>query len=66
MFELTINTDNEAFEDAAGTSEVARILRKIADKLDNMADAGRCIDYNGNIVGTWELVTEEVDEDDGN
>jgi hypothetical protein len=58
VFKLTIDTDNAAFEDG-GNDEVARILRKLADRVeygDRLADDnGACLDANGNRVGTWEL-----------
>ena len=51
---ITINTDNDAFEDLTG--EVARILHDAADKIDGNSwfDAGYSFplyDYNGNEVG---------------
>ena len=53
MFRIEIRTDNAAFADHA-TSEVARILRALADKLDLMHGLpAHCTlyDLNGNRVG---------------
>lgn len=61
MFTLTIETDNAAFEEAGTTSEVARILRRLAEELESpylhgAASAGDPVrDINGNTVGRWEL-----------
>jgi hypothetical protein len=59
MFVLEIDTGNSAFGDTP-QYEVARLLRKVADRLsygsDN--DDGTVLDANGNSVGSWELVTE--------
>ena len=57
MLKLTIETGNAAFGDDAGT-ELARILRELADHLeDNQAPAreigNRLYDHNGNRVGEW-------------
>ena len=56
MFNLTINTQNAAFEDGA-EYEVGRILREIADKIENAgAESGaNVLDYNGNRVGRYSL-----------
>jgi len=50
FFEMQINTDNAAFEDK---SEIARILREIADRIDGGSIAGKIRDINGNMVGTF-------------
>lgn len=54
MFKLHFETDNEAFTDEA-SSEVARILRDLADKIEG--PAGRFYsapvrDINGNRIGS--------------
>lgn len=54
-FKLYINTDNEAFSDNQG-GEVSRILRDLADSLEEAALIGsdfttKLRDYNGNTVG---------------
>lgn len=60
MFEITIETDNAAFgEDEGGAGpEVARILREVADKVENGAAGGRVFDFNGNGVGRFNLTDE--------
>ena len=49
-----INCDNEAFDGANG-SEIARILRKLADKIDgtDVAESIMLQDINGNTVGAF-------------
>lgn len=58
MFTLTIETDNEAFTAGALGDEVARILRKVADRAEEGlslgVDGGKLMDANGNSVGRWE------------
>jgi len=57
MFTLTIQTDNDAFQDGNAASELARLLRRVAQRLPVMdAGGGRIQDSNGNTVGRWELV----------
>jgi len=52
--EIQFKTDNAAFCDGAGESEIARILRQLADKIE---EGGRddmqiyLADLNGNTVG---------------
>jgi len=52
---LTVDRDNAAFSDGNDACELARILRKLADRLEseNMDYAGTVglHDYNGNRVG---------------
>jgi hypothetical protein len=51
-FKLKIDCGNVAFEDDA-TGEVARILRSLADRLEQgMAASFRLHDFKGNKVGT--------------
>ncbi len=58
MFALKIATDNTAFGFGAGR-EVARILRTLADRLENADDdMGPVMDFNGNTVGSFELGAE--------
>lgn len=62
MFQLKIDTDNAAFEDDPGF-EVARILRRIADKLENGEDFSKfrtVLDVNGNDVGRAKLVKGQL------
>ena len=53
-FKLEIETGNAAFEPHKA-EECARILRAIADKLDDGYAGGKAIDLNGNTVGEWLL-----------
>lgn len=56
-FTLTVEMDNEAFVYQEG-KETARILRKLADKLEAQlreGDSGRLMDFNGNRVGEWRV-----------
>lgn len=55
MFKAQFSTDNAAFEDCPAT-EAARILRVIADKLEQGESFGGPIrDTNGNTIGQWEM-----------
>ena len=66
-FRLSIETDNAAFEDYPG-QEVARILRKLADRVDSCgddlesADGVGLVDYNGNTVGNVGVGAEPLAE----
>lgn len=56
MFTLEVSTDNDAFAGGAGP-EVARILRDLADKVEEHSAGGEGLlrDYNGARVGSWRL-----------
>jgi hypothetical protein len=61
MFKLEFKTDNAAFGESFPTEcsdECARILSAISQRLRQGDVRGRCIDYNGNCVGTWELTDD--------
>lgn len=60
MFKLEIETDNDAFGTSAHSTarEVARILRRLATRLDDGATDGRIMDVNGNSVGHFDLERE--------
>ena len=58
-FRVLIKTDNAAFEDAR-YSETARILREVADRLEDGGDAGNVRDINGNPVGHFGFDSDEV------
>jgi hypothetical protein len=63
MFTLSeIKTDNAAFDDDGGAVEIARILRNIADRLDQGEREGAAVDANGNKVGEFCLEIEGEDE----
>jgi hypothetical protein len=57
-FTINMTCDNAAFEDNP-EREVARILRRIADRLDQFIDIEptwhTIFDTNGNDVGRWSL-----------
>ena len=66
MFSLDIKTDNAAFgEDEGGhtaasvAAEVARILRELAQDIENGGDGGAVMDLNGNKVGRYRLEFED-------
>lgn len=56
-FKLRFECDNAAFEENNLPNEVARILRRVAEQIENGHTIGSCIDYNGNRVGGFELKT---------
>ena len=54
IFKLEIATDNAAFDGPdTRDHEVARILTEVSSKLKQGYDHGRCIDFNGNVVGEF-------------
>jgi hypothetical protein len=57
---IKIHTDNAAFEDGGG-SEVARILRHLADQFEADGFSAFTVirDINGNKVGTTDLIEGE-------
>ena len=55
MFKIEIETGNAAFDYGDKGHEIARILRDIADKVENGAESGVARDINGNKVGTFEV-----------
>ena len=54
MFKLEFSTDNAAF-DSYGASETARILRKIAKRIEEGTLDGKVLDLNGNSIGHYDL-----------
>lgn len=60
MFEVKLSTSNAAFEDESGAFEVARILRALADKLEDGHRDGIVKDVNGNTVGNFRLNDAEL------
>jgi hypothetical protein len=62
-FSLSFNMDNAAFADGNHPDEVARILRDIAARVGEQGDEyGIIYDYNGNVVGNWDMTTPETEE----
>ncbi len=59
-FKLTLEMNNAAFVDAGEAIELARILRELADRIEQDGlDSGEPIrlrDVNGNTVGSAETV----------
>lgn len=57
MFTLRIETGNTAFGEniTDNQREIARILRDLADRLEQGEDCGWLMDANGNKVGTFSL-----------
>jgi hypothetical protein len=55
MFKLSFKTDNAAFQENGEHYECARILRALADKLENGIHEGIASDLNGNKVGGYKL-----------
>jgi hypothetical protein len=54
---IEIDISNDAFQESPG-SEVARILRDLADQLDNqtvMPNSAKLRDVNGNAVGVFNV-----------
>lgn len=57
MLTVKIKTNNNAFTDNI-PAECARILRELADRLENEYEQdGGLRDYNGNTVGSFTLTT---------
>lgn len=52
MFRLNLETGNAAFDDDHLT-EIARILRDVADKVEHGTNSGKVFDLNGNSVGEF-------------
>lgn len=64
MFRLKIDTDNDAFADGNGLSEVASLLRRIAQQVEGGRLDCKVIDSNGNTCGQWDLRLERSQEED--
>jgi hypothetical protein len=57
-FTINMTCDNDAFAQQPAGFEVARILREIADKLEDKGPSGffeTIHDLDGNDVGRWRL-----------
>lgn len=53
-FKLEFDTGNAAFDDGNAEVEAARILRTIAERLEDH-NAGSIYDINGNRIGFWSI-----------
>lgn len=64
MLIVKFDTDNAAFDGDNLAPECARILRQIADRIEqgNVGNFRTILDCNGNDVGRWKL---ETTDDDG-
>jgi hypothetical protein len=62
-FKLSINLDNEAFQDGQREAELARIIASVALMVAHDArpiKGVKVLDSNGNSVGEWSIVGKEV------
>lgn len=64
MLRLRINTDNDAFADGRGRSEVAYLLRFVGGQIIGGLLDGNIKDSNGNTCGQWDLRFERSQEED--
>jgi len=55
MFSLKFKTDNAAFQDGNKPYEIARILRELADKIEDGQTEGNIRDINGNTTGSFKV-----------
>lgn len=53
---IVISMENSAFAEAPLT-ELARILRRLADDLAHEIEPKKLFDINGNAVGTFDITT---------
>lgn len=62
---IAFDTGNAAFDDGNGPAESARILRKIAGRLEAGHESGGIMDSNGNRIGEWsaEFADESEEEE---
>jgi len=62
-FKLSIRTGNAAFEDDNKSTEIARILRELANRIEHYGHTdGKIYDVNGNHVGDFLLAPPPADE----
>lgn len=67
MIRIEIKTGNDAFEGHSYYPEIARILRKLADRVDTLTGSSGMmgewplLDSNGNTVGSCEFSFEPPD-----
>ena len=60
-FTLTIKLGNDAVQ---GLDDIAHLLHKVAMRLTDTGEGiGRITDYNGNVVGEWNLQETEQGPD---
>jgi hypothetical protein len=63
MLRVKIETDNDAFS-GDGEREVARLLRKVADRVLRGELDGVLLDSNGNRCGAFDLRLERLQGED--
>jgi hypothetical protein len=64
QFRLQISCDSAAFDHGMMT-EIARILRDVAERVESHEDCGAFIkvrDINGNIIGSCDFALKPTDE----
>jgi hypothetical protein len=52
MFHLKFDTASDAFADDP-REEIARILRRVADQVEESRSYASVLDLNGNTIGSW-------------
>ena len=52
---MALDTSNAAFDDDKRGTELARIMRVVADELEAGDIEGVCRDSDGNRVGVWKI-----------
>jgi len=55
MLTITIETENDAFQDGNMNQEIVRILLSVANKIDSGITTEYIKDLNGNTVGKFVL-----------
>ena len=65
-FTLTINSDNDACQDAQDLirildSEIDRLRRLAQDGWLAQSNSGHVLDYNGNVIGEWSWDVDEIE-----
>lgn len=58
MFRVEFETGNAAFDDDPA-HECSRVLQHIRERLALGQVEGKCIDINGNTIGSWELIANQ-------
>lgn len=65
MFQLNIQTENDAFAPTREGVEIGRIIRTVADALDlyrhHAALEGNVRDINGNTCGSWTFTPDSIE-----
>ena len=58
-FNLSINMDNDAYQNQAVQHELIDNLKAVIAKLEDSCDFGTVKDINGNTVGVWVIEGDE-------